>query len=207
MVLNQAAAASPRCKAEILMRVVGLAGWSGAGKTTLLLKLIPELNRRGLSVSTLKHAHHAFEIDHPGKDSFEHRIAGASEVLVSSRRRWALVHELRDESEPPLSSLLRRLSSVDLVLVEGFKAHAHPKIEVHRAANGKPFLYDRIAGVRAIASDVEVPQAPVPVVHLDDVPAIAETALAAAQPIDHVIALIDATWPSHAAKTTPRQRT
>src|ERR671920_137160 len=123
------------------MRVVGLVGWSGAGKTTLLLKLIPELKRRGLMVSTLKHAHHAFDIDQPGKDSFEHRRAGASEVLVASSGRWALVHELRHEAEPPLADLLRRLSPVDLVIVEGFKAHGHPKIEVYRAANGKPFLF------------------------------------------------------------------
>src|SRR5215218_7975135 len=101
------------------MRVIGLAGWSGAGKTTLLLKLIPELNRRGLSVSTLKHAHHAFDIDQPGKDSFEHRAAGAREVLVGSARRWALIHELREEPEPSLVDLLGRLSPVDLIIVEG----------------------------------------------------------------------------------------
>src|SRR3954471_13437444 len=123
------------------MRVIGLAGWSGAGKTTLILKLIPELNRRGLAVSTLKHAHHAFDIDEPGKDSFEHRAAGAREVLVASERRFALVRELRDEPELSLAELLGRLSPVDLVLVEGFKAEAHRKIEVHRAANGKPLLF------------------------------------------------------------------
>ena len=127
------------------MRVIGLAGWSGAGKTTLLLKLIPELNRRGVSVSTLKHAHHAFEVDEPGKDSFEHRAAGAREVLVASERRWALMHELRGAPEPGLAELLRRLSPVDLVIVEGFKREAHPKIEVHRAANGKPFLFRELA--------------------------------------------------------------
>src|SRR5919112_5641695 len=115
------------------MRVIGLAGWSGAGKTTLLVRLIPILRERGLTVSTLKHAHHAFEIDRPGKDSFVHREAGASEVLVASARRWALVHELREEAEPRLADLLRRLSRVDLVIVEGFKTEAHPKIEVHRA--------------------------------------------------------------------------
>src|SRR5688572_15143148 len=99
------------------MRVIGLAGWSGAGKTTLILKLVPELNRRGVSVSTLKHAHHAFEVDEPGKDSFEHRAAGAREVLVASERRWALMHELRGAPEPSLAELLRRLSPVDLVIV------------------------------------------------------------------------------------------
>src|SRR5690349_12988821 len=114
------------------MRVIGLAGWSGAGKTTLLVKLIPELARRGLTVSTVKHAHHAFDIDTPGKDSFEHRAAGATEVLVASARRWALVHELRGQAEPSLQALLQQLSAVDLVIVEGFKAAAHPKIEVFR---------------------------------------------------------------------------
>src|SRR3954453_5769559 len=101
------------------MRVIGLAGWSGAGKTTLLLKLIPELNRRGLTVSTLKHAHHAFEVDKPGKDSFAHREAGANEVLIASSRRWALIHELRNEPEPALPALLTRLAPVDIVIVEG----------------------------------------------------------------------------------------
>ena len=122
------------------MRVIGLAGWSGAGKTALLVKLVPELKGRGLTVSTLKHAHHAFEVDEPGKDSFEHRAAGAQEVLVASERRWALMHELRDEPEPGLAELLSRLSPVDLVVVEGFKTSVHPKIEVHRAANGKPLI-------------------------------------------------------------------
>jgi molybdopterin-guanine dinucleotide biosynthesis protein B len=169
------------------MRVIGLAGWSGAGKTTLLVKLIPELNRRGLSVSTLKHAHHAFDIDRPGKDSFEHRAAGASEVLIASRRRWALIRELRDETEPPLADLLRRLSPVDLVIIEGFKASPHPKIEVHRAANGKTFLFPDVPNIRAIASDAAVPDAPVPVVHLDDIAAIADRALAAAATLETVL--------------------
>src|ERR687889_287819 len=142
------------------MRVVGLGGWSGAGKTTLLIRLIPELKRRGLSVSTLKHAHHAFDIDQPGKDSFEHRQAGAGEVLVASSTRWALVHELGGEPEPPLAALLKRLSPVDLVIVEGFKAYAHPKIEVHRAANGKPLLARDLPNVRVIAADTLLPEAP-----------------------------------------------
>jgi molybdopterin-guanine dinucleotide biosynthesis adapter protein len=175
-----------------MMRVVGLAGWSGAGKTTLLVKLIPELKRRGLTVSTLKHAHHAFDIDQPGKDSFEHRRAGASEVLVASSGRWALVHELGDEPEPPLAALLMRLSPVDLVIVEGFKGYAHPKIEVHRAANKTPFLFREAPNVRAVAADVAVPDAPVPVVHLDDVAAIADLALAEARPLGDVIADLEA---------------
>ena len=177
------------------MRVIGLAGWSGAGKTTLLLRLIPELNRRGLTVSTLKHAHHAFEIDEPGKDSFEHRAAGAEEVLVSSARRFALIRELRGAPEPSLAELLARLSPVDLVIVEGFKAHAHPKIEVHRAANAKPLLYGEIPNVLAIASDRPVPGAPVPVVPLDDVGAVADAALALAEPLAAVIAALAAAGP------------
>jgi molybdopterin-guanine dinucleotide biosynthesis protein B len=174
------------------MRVVGLAGWSGAGKTTLLIKLIPELKRRGLRISTVKHAHHAFDIDEPGKDSFEHRGAGASEVLVASSGRWALVHELRAEPEPTLAALLRRLSPVDLVVIEGFKAHGHPKIEVYRAANAKPFLFRDAPNVRALAADCAVPDAPVPVVHLDDIPAIAAQALRIALPLDEVVADLEA---------------
>jgi len=168
------------------MRVIGLAGWSGAGKTTLLVKLIPELRRRGLTLSTVKHAHDGFDVDQPGKDSFAHRQAGATEVLVGSARRWALVHELRDEPEPALSDLLRRLSPVDLVIVEGFKAQAHPKIEVHRAANGKPFLFETIPNVRALATDASFPQTSLPVIHLDDVARIADVALALASPIEKV---------------------
>ena len=173
------------------MRVIGLAGWSGAGKTTLLVRLIPELNRRGLRVATLKHAHHAFDIDEPGKDSFEHRAAGASEVLVASGRRWALVHELRGEAEPPLHALLRQLSPADLVIIEGFKAYAHPKIEVHRAANAKPFLYPTLANVRALATDARVPDAPVPVLHLDDVAAIADTVLAESVALADIMAELE----------------
>jgi molybdopterin-guanine dinucleotide biosynthesis protein B len=172
------------------MRVIGLAGWSGAGKTTLVAKLIPELNRRGLSVSTVKHAHHAFEIDRPGKDSFEHRRAGASEVLVASARRWALVRELRGEEEPSLAALLRRLSPVDLVIVEGFKAEAHPKIEVFRSGNGKPPLFDRVPNVRAIASDIPLPGAPLPILDLDDVAGIAEEAIGLSAPLDEMLAAL-----------------
>ncbi len=123
------------------MRVIGFAGWSGAGKTTLIVRLIPELNRRGLSVSTIKHAHHNFDLDQPGKDSYEHRAAGAEEVLVASANRVALMRELRGAPEPSLAELLRLLKPVDLVLVEGFKRDPLPKIEVFRAANGKPPIY------------------------------------------------------------------
>jgi molybdopterin-guanine dinucleotide biosynthesis protein B len=170
------------------MRIIGLAGWSGAGKTTLLVKLIPEFTRRGLTVSTVKHAHHAFDVDEPGKDSFEHRRAGASEVLVASSRRWALVHELRQEDEPALTDLLGRLSPVDLVVVEGFKAERHPKIEVHRAANGKPFLFGTVPNVVAVAADCAVPEALVPVVSLNDIDAITEQALTLSRPLGDVMA-------------------
>jgi molybdopterin-guanine dinucleotide biosynthesis adapter protein len=135
------------------MRTLGLAGWSGSGKTTLLTALIPELIARGLSVSTIKHAHHAFDIDQPGKDSWRHREAGAREVLVGSARRWALMHELRGTAEPTLDELLAHLSPVDLVIVEGFKRDPHPKIEVHRPSLGKPLLYPDDPAIVAIASD------------------------------------------------------
>jgi molybdopterin-guanine dinucleotide biosynthesis protein B len=175
------------------MRVIGLAGWSGAGKTTLLVRLIPELVSRGISVSTMKRAHHAFDIDKPGKDSFRHREAGAREVLIASSRRVALVRELRDEPEPPLADLLRRLAPVDLVIVEGFKGEAHPKIEVHRTANGQGFLYGERPAIRAIATDAEPPLPfDIPSAHLDDIPAIADLALAHAEPIDQVVSRLRA---------------
>ena len=138
------------------MRVMGIAGWSGAGKTTLLSRLIPVLVGRGFSVSTIKHAHHHFDVDYPGKDSHTHRVAGAKEVLVSSVNRFALMHELRGEAEPSLARLLSMLAPVDFVLVEGYKPEPHPKIEVHRVANGKPFLYPNDPTILALASDAEI---------------------------------------------------
>ena len=168
------------------MRIIGIAGWSGAGKTTLLAKLLPRLIGRGLLVSTVKHAHHSFDMDLPGKDSHTHRLAGATEVLVSSSARWALVHELRGAPEPPLSALLRKLSPVDLVLVEGFKRGSHPKLEVYRAANGKPLLAPDDAHIFAIASDGAVPDTKVPVLALDDYEAIADALLAHAAPMEAV---------------------
>lgn len=170
------------------MRVIGLAGWSGSGKTTLLTRLIPEFNRRGVKVSTVKHAHHAFDLDTPGKDSWAHRQAGAAEVLVSSGKRWALLHELRGEPEAALPELLARLSPVDLVIVEGFKRDPHAKLEVYRAANGKPPLHPGDPSIVAIASDVAFPDAGRPVIGLDDVSAIADRLLAEAQPLDRVLA-------------------
>lgn len=166
------------------MRVIGLAGWSGAGKTTLLTKLIPELTRRGVSVSTLKHAHHVFDVDKPGKDSFLHREAGAYEVLISSGRRWALMHELRDEAEPDLPDLLVKLSPVDLVIVEGYKRSAIPKIEVYRNANGKPPLHPGEPAIVAVASDTPFPDAGCPVLNLDDIRIVADAVLELAQPLD-----------------------
>ncbi|MGG5807867.1 molybdopterin-guanine dinucleotide biosynthesis protein B [Falsiroseomonas sp. CW058] len=170
------------------MRLIGLAGWSGAGKTTLMTRLIPELAGRGVSVSTLKHAHHAFDIDRPGKDSYEHRSAGARQVLVASAKRWALMTELRDAPEPPLAELLRQLSPVDLVIVEGFKRDGHPKLEVHRAANGKPWLHPDDPAIAAIASDVAPPSGRLPRAHLDGIGAIADLVLAHAAPIEGFLA-------------------
>jgi molybdopterin-guanine dinucleotide biosynthesis protein B len=153
------------------MKVIGLAGWSGAGKTTLLTRLIPHFNAQGLRVSVIKHAHHQFDVDVPGKDSWRHREAGAAEVLVSSEKRWALMHELREAAEPRLPELLGKLSPVDLVVVEGFKREPHRKIEVHRAANGKPWLFPDDPGIVGIVTDARV-ETRLPVVHLDDIDGI-----------------------------------
>jgi molybdopterin-guanine dinucleotide biosynthesis protein B len=168
------------------MRIIGLAGWQDAGKTTLLTKVIPCLIGRGRTVSTVKHAHHAFDIDQPGKDSHTHRTAGASEVLVASANRFALMHELRGAPEPPLPTLLRKLSPVDLVIVEGYKAHPHPKLEVHRAAAGKPLLYPDDPWIVAVAADVPLPQAELPVIALDDIEKIADVLLVESMPIDRL---------------------
>lgn len=155
------------------MRIFGLAGWSGSGKTTLMSKLLPELIRGGLTVSTIKHAHHGFDIDRPGKDSWQHRMAGASEVMVASADRWALLHELRGAPEPDLDALVARMTPVDLLLVEGFKRHGHDKLEVFRAANGKPPLHPDDPLIVAVACEVALPQTSLPVLDLDDAAAIA----------------------------------
>ncbi len=170
------------------MRVMGFAGWSGAGKTTLLARLIPVLTARGYTVSTIKHAHHAFDVDTPGKDSHTHRVVGAQEVLVASAARWALMHELRGAAEPELPELLRHLAPVDLVLVEGFKRDRHPKIEIHRAEVGKPLLYPDDPFIVAIASDAAAGQgalagATLPLVDLDDAEAVADLVEARAAPV------------------------
>jgi len=169
------------------MKVIGLAGWSGAGKTTLLARVIPHLLGQGLRVSVIKHAHHSFDVDVPGKDSWVHRQSGAAEVLVSSGRRWALMHELRGAPEPRLPELLERMSPVDLVIVEGFKSEPHRKIEVHRAANGKPMLFPDDPGIVGIATDAEL-KTTLPVAHLDDIPAIAAMMQKFALSIEDVLA-------------------
>lgn len=156
------------------MKIFGLAGWSGSGKTTLIVKLIPELVSRGISVSTMKHAHHDFDIDRPGKDSHEHRLAGASEVMISASKRWALMHELREEEEPSVEELIARMKPVDLLLVEGFKWHAHPKMEIHRPLVGKPLLQSDDTEIIAVASDEALSGLPVPVLDLNDVSGIAD---------------------------------
>jgi molybdopterin-guanine dinucleotide biosynthesis protein B len=169
------------------MKVIGLAGWSGAGKTTLLARVIPHLLRQGLRVSVIKHAHHSFDVDVPGKDSWVHRQSGATEVLVSSGKRWALMHELRQASEPRLRELLAKMSPVDLVIVEGFKSEPHRKIEVHRAANGKAMLFPDDPGIVGIATDADL-KTTLPVAHLDDIPAIAAMMRRSAISIEDVLA-------------------
>ncbi|VIO78243.1 Molybdopterin-guanine dinucleotide biosynthesis adapter protein [Bradyrhizobium ivorense] len=168
------------------MKVIGLAGWSGAGKTTLLSRVIPYLLGRGLRVSVIKHAHHEFDVDVPGKDSWVHRQSGATEVLVSSTRRWALMHELRGAAEPRLPELLAKLAPVDLVVVEGFKREPINKIEVHRTGNGKPLLFPDDASIVGIASDVAVETA-LPIAHLDDIEEVAELMLRSAIAIEDVL--------------------
>ena len=170
------------------MRIIGLAGWSGSGKTTLITKLLPHLIARGQRVSTLKHAHHGFDLDQPGKDSFMHRTAGATEVVISSAKRFAVLHELRDEPEWDLPELLTKFAAVDLVLVEGFKRDAFPKLEIHRTANGKPLIAPDDPHIVAIASDIPLPQAKVPVVGLDDIETIADVLLQHAIPLKNVAA-------------------
>jgi molybdopterin-guanine dinucleotide biosynthesis protein B len=165
------------------MRIIGLAGWSGSGKTTLITKVLPVLIERGRTVSTLKHAHHGFDLDKPGKDSFMHRVSGATEVIISSERRWAVLHELRGETEWNLPALLSKASPVDLVLVEGFKRDPFPKLEIFRRENGKPLLHSDDPHIVAVASDAPVPDARVPVIDLNDIGAVADILLKFAVPL------------------------
>ncbi len=156
------------------MRVLGVTGWSGAGKTTLLVKLIPILTGRGLRVSTIKHAHHTFDVDKPGKDSYRHRAAGATEVLIGSAARWALMHENREDDEPGLEALLQRMTPVDVVLVEGFKGEGHDKIEVHREGLEKPLLCREDRSFIALAANYRPDDVNIPVLDLDDIEAVAD---------------------------------
>ncbi len=156
------------------MKVIGFAGWSGSGKTTLVTQLIPVLVGRGVTVSTMKHAHHAFDVDKPGKDSYQHRAAGATEVMIGSGKRWALMHELREEAEPDSVGLMKHMSPVDLLIIEGWKKEGHEKIEIHRPAHGKPLIQPDDPKVVAVASDADLPGLPVPRLDLNDIEAIAD---------------------------------
>ena len=155
------------------MRVFGVVGWKNAGKTGLMERLVNEITGRGFTVSTVKHAHHSFDVDHEGKDSYRHRQAGATEVLLASANRFALMHELRDEDEPALEALLAKLAPVDLVLVEGYKRDRHPKVEAHRSVTGNPLIAPEDDTVRAVASDTEL-DLDRPVFDLNDTKAIAD---------------------------------
>jgi molybdopterin-guanine dinucleotide biosynthesis protein B len=162
------------------VKLFGVAGWSGSGKTTLLVRLIPELVGRGLRVSTIKHAHHAFDVDQPGKDSFRHREAGATEVLIGSANRWALMHELRGDPELTLADMIARMSPVDLLIIEGFKHGPHPKLEVWRESVGKPLLQPNDPTIRAVVSDGSAQGLAVPVLSLEDVAGVADFIMGAA---------------------------
>ncbi|NIO40852.1 MAG: molybdopterin-guanine dinucleotide biosynthesis protein B [Burkholderiales bacterium] len=165
------------------MKVFGFAGYSGSGKTTLIEHVIPLLVQRGLRVSLVKHAHHAFDVDQPGKDSYRHRKAGASEVLLTSAKRWVLMHEIGIQPEPELPQQLRRMSPCDIVLVEGFKKQSMPKLEIHRKTHGAPLLFNEDSHIIGIASDEPI-ETELPQFKLDDYEAIAEFVLANAAPID-----------------------
>jgi molybdopterin-guanine dinucleotide biosynthesis adapter protein len=178
--------------AQQSMRIIGLVGWSGAGKTTLIAGLIPLLIGRGLTVSTVKHAHHSFDVDQPGKDSYAHRQAGAREVLVASRRRYALIHEIAEARDIPLAVLLAKLSRVNLVIVEGFKRENHSKIEVHRVQNGKPFLFPADCSIRALISDSGPGATTRPHASIDDLEAVSELIWRYAEPIEMTLARLAA---------------
>jgi len=181
-------------------RVLGIVGWSGSGKTTLLVKLIPLLVARGLKVTTVKHAHHAFDVDLPGKDSYEHRQAGASEVIVFSSGRWVQIHENAGEPEPTLAALLRRISPCDLVLIEGFKREPYPKLEVFRAEAGKPPLHPADPHIVGLAATGSQPTAAIPVIDLDDVTAIADLVCDKAAALAEVIVALEACEPGACRK-------
>ncbi|HMR29521.1 MAG TPA: molybdopterin-guanine dinucleotide biosynthesis protein B [Geminicoccaceae bacterium] len=169
--------------------VIGVVGWKNSGKTTLVVRLVEHLTAKGLTVSTVKHAHHAVDPDAPGKDSRRHREAGAREVMLATASRFALFHEHRGEREPPLDELLARMQPVDLVVVEGFKRFAYPKIETHRAERRTPLLAGEDPTIVAVASDEPLDGSPVPVLDLDDIPAIAGL----------IMGRLGLRWPDHAA--------
>jgi len=156
------------------MKVFGMVGWSGSGKTTLMVRLLPELIARGYTVSTMKHTHHDVDLDQPGKDSYEHREAGAHEVLITSSKRWALTRELVDEPEPDMDDLIARMEPVDLLLIEGFKQHRHAKLEIHRQGRDRPMVSADEPTVVAIATDVPLDDVALPVLDLNDTAAIAD---------------------------------
>ena len=156
------------------MNIFGAVGWKTSGKTGLMERLVTEITGRGFSVSTIKHAHHSFDVDHEGKDSHRHRVAGARQGLLASRNRWALMHELRDEDEPSLGELLLQISPVDLVLIEGYKRDDHAKIEAHRKETGQDLIAGTDGSIKAIASNTRHPDMAIPVLDLDDTKAVAD---------------------------------
>ena len=160
------------------MKLFGVVGWKNSGKTTLVAGLVTELKSRGFTVSTMKHAHHAFDLDQPGRDSYKHREAGAQEVLISSGKRWALMHELQGEDEPALDDFLAKMSPVDIVIIEGFKSAAHAKIECHRATTELPLVSAKNKTIVAIASDVDVDAGGLQALDLNDVNAITDFVMA-----------------------------
>ncbi len=160
------------------MKIFGIVGWKNSGKTTLVAGLVTILKSRGYAVSTVKHAHHAFDLDQPGRDSYKHRKAGAQEVLISSGKRWALMHEIQDASEYSLDDLLVKMTPVDLVLIEGFKSAPHPKIECHRTASEMPLISDVNKTIVAVASDVDVDAGDLEILDLNDVEVIADFIIA-----------------------------
>lgn len=155
------------------MKVFGVTGWKNSGKTTLMERLVAEITARGVSVSTIKHAHHNVDVDQPGKDSYRHRQAGAREVVLASSNRWALMHELRDEAEPTLERLLAHIAPVDLVLIEGYKREDHPKIEVANSKGERPLLALDDPRIVAVAAGYDAKNIFVPVLDINDIPAIA----------------------------------
>lgn len=156
------------------MRIYGVTGWKNTGKTGLMERLVTEITGRGFTVSTLKHAHHATDVDHPGRDSYRHREAGAGEVIVASPNRWAVMHELRGAPEPTMAELLEKFSPVDLILIEGYKRESHPKVECHRTEAGRPLMAPENPTIRAVASDSDHSALSVPLFYLDDTAAIAD---------------------------------